>query len=356
MPKKRSPGLWLVVAAVLLALGAWLMRGAEPPERPATPEVRLPTRKTREEVRQAEVRRTWIAPEVPDAGVKRAPAKDPMLAMMPAEVKRGAVVAEFNAIMNSDLGQKLTKCLFDDADLTWFRDAGLDPVNGIDRVAMIDDNAVVTGDFSRVPWDSFGSIAKDYGPRAKLYETDEGRSFAVWNGQLLIAGRDESSIKATLDRLEYGGLQQGAPVVDESMAYGEVYGMVNAGFIASMLDKQDPKLAQLVRQSAESMQLHMDVSHDVGMVADVTPSDPATADELRRALGAAVSLARMRAVSAGNQDEASILDLARVHGAGEGGGFRLEAGVPYEIMSKALDECVAQQELSKRQRPDAGVE
>ena len=37
MQKKRSPVLWLVLAAVLLALGAWLMRAAEPPERAPTP-------------------------------------------------------------------------------------------------------------------------------------------------------------------------------------------------------------------------------------------------------------------------------------------------------------------------------
>jgi hypothetical protein len=221
---------------------------------------------------------------------------------------------------------------------------------------MIDDNAVVSGDFSRVPWDSFGNVAKDYGPRAKIYESGEGRRFAVWNGQMLIAGRDESSIKATLDRLENGGLQQGSPVLDDSMAYGEVYGVVNSNFIATMLDKQDPRLAQLMRQAAESMQLHMDVSHDVGMVADVKPTDPTTADELRRGLGAALSLARMRAVAEGNQDEASILDLARVHGAGEGGGFRLEAGVPYEIMAKGLDECVAERARQKLRKADAGVE
>jgi hypothetical protein len=351
--KKRSPVLWLVLAAVLLALGAWLMRGAEPPERSATPEVRMPTKKTREEAKQAEARRTWIA-DAPDAGVKRATARDPMLAMMPAEVKRGAVVAEFNAIMNSDLGQKLTNCLFDEGDLTWFRDAGVDPVNGIDRVAMIDNTAVVSGDFSKVAWGNFSESSKDYGPRAKIYEGG-GRSFGVWNGQMLITGRDEGEIRVTLDRLENGGPQQGSPVLDESMAYGEVYGLVNSGFIASMMEKQDPRLAQLMRQTADSMQLHMDVTHDVGMVADVSPTDPKTADELRRALGAAVSLARMKATAEGDQDEAAILDLARVGAAGEGGGFRLEAGVPYEIMSKGLDECVAERARAKLRKADGGA-
>jgi len=351
--KKRCPVLWLVLAVVLLGLGAWLMRGAEPPERPETPEVRMPTKKTREEVKQAEARRTWIA-DAPDAGVKRAPAKDPMLAMMPSEVKRGAVVAEFNAIMNSDLGQKLTNCLFDEDSLTWFRDAGVDPVNGIDRVAMIDNTAVVSGDFSHVAWSNFAQTSKDYGPRAKIYEASGGRKFGVWNGQMLITGRDEEDVRATLDRLENGGPQQGSPVLDESMAYGEVYGLVNSGFIASMMEKQDPRLAQLMRQTADSMQLHMDVTHDVGMVADVSPTDPKTADELRRALGAAVSLARMKASAEGDPDEAAILDLARVGAAGENGGFRLEAGVPYEIMSKGLDECVAERARAKLRKPDAG--
>ena len=369
--RRRTPVWWLLLAAVLLGAGAWLMRGAEPPDRDKPDPVELPTRMTREERVRGEERRTWLPPPPPpDAGVVAEPVRprDPVLAIMPSEVKRGAVVAEFNAIMNSELGGKLSNCLFGDGEgdevLQELRDAGMDPTQQIDRVAMIDDSVVVTGDFKNAQWKRFlpagQSVTKDYGRQGQLHEltrADGGTEvFATWGGQMFVAGGEEDDLKRVLDRLE-GNVQQGTPVVDESMAYGEVYGVVSAEPIADMLRKSDPQLATLIEQSAKSMELHMDVGHDVGMVADVKPSNAATTDELRRSLGAALSLARMQAAAKGEKDEADILDLARVRAAQEGGGFRLEAGLPHDFMSKALDECVAQKKQRNERRragaPDA---
>lgn len=373
--RRRFPVLWLVLAAVLLGLGAWLMRGAEPPDREKVDPVNLPTRMTRAERERGEERRTWLPFIAPDAGVIAEPQRprDPVLAMMPSEVKRGAVVAEFNAILNSELGGKLTDCLFGDAEsaslLQDLRDAGMDPTSKIDRVAMIDDSVVVSGDFKNAQWKRFAPpglepVSKDYGRQGQLHEItrrDGGTEFfATWGGQMFIAGGDEAELKQVLDRLEGSG-PQGTPVIDESMAYGEVYGVVSAQPIADMVRKSDPQLATMIEQSAKSMQLHMDVGHDVGMVADIDPSNATTTDELRRSLGAALSLARMQAAAKGEKDQADILDLARVREAEAGGGFRLEAGLPNAFMSKALDECIAQRkQRAERRRSglevDAGID
>ena len=99
--RRRTPWVWLIVAALLLAGGAWLMRGAEPPSREAPNPVRLPTRMNEAENQRADDRRTWVPMLEADAGVMTVPppARDPVLAIMPSEVKRGAVVAEFNAIV-----------------------------------------------------------------------------------------------------------------------------------------------------------------------------------------------------------------------------------------------------------------
>jgi len=276
---------------------------------------------------------------------------------MPPEVKRAAVVAEFNAIVNSELGGLMTECLFGDSDfLNELRDAGMDPTTRVDRVAMVDDSLVVTGDFKESGWKKFlppDAVSKGYGRQGQMIEVpreDGGvETFAVWGGQMFVAGGDEASQKAILDRLEGNGPQT-KPVLDESMAYGDVYGLITSGMLADLVGKQDPRVADAIRESAQDVQLHMDVSHDGGMVADVQSGDPQKADELRRTIGSALSLARMKAQAEGKNDQADLLDLTHVGSANGSPGFRLEAGVPYEYMEKTFRQCVADRKERARKR------
>jgi hypothetical protein len=360
--RKKTPWVWLVVAGLLLAAGAWLMRGAEPPAREPPPPVRLPTRMTGNERTRAEERRVWVPPPMDGGdGTPQRP-RDPVLAIMPSEVKRGAVVAEFNAIMNSELGGLMADCFFGDGPfMNDLRDAGLDPVQKVDRVAMVDDSLVVTGDFKNAGWKKFlppNAVSKGYGSKGELIEVtrpDGGLdSYAAWGGQMFIAGGNEADQKAILDRLEGGGPPQGPPVLDDSMAYGEVYGVVAASAAAELLGQEDPRLAEILRQSAKDLQLHMDVSHDVGLVADVKGEDPQKAEELRRSIGSALSLARMQAAAQGKKDEADLLDLARVESAEGGSNFRLAAGVPHDFMKKGLEQCVAERKARLERQRDAG--
>jgi hypothetical protein len=357
--RRQTPWVWLVVAVVLLAAGAWIMRGAEPPERPPPAPVELPWRMSERERQRAEERRTWLAPVAFDAGVVAPPQrpKDPVLALMPPELKRGAVVAEFNAIMNSELGGLMADCLFGDGPfMQELRDAGLDPSTSIDRVAMVDDSMVVTGNFQGAGWRRFlpeRAVSKGYGRQGELIEVsreDGGvETFAAWGGQMFIGGGTEAEQKAILDRLEGGGPAQ-RPALDDSMAYGEVYGVVNASTLAQLIGTQDERLGQVIGDTAKAVQLHMDVSHDVGLVADVDAKDAQKTEELRRSLGSALSLARMQAAAKGKRDEADLLDLARVKSAHEGNAFRLEAGVPHDYMKKVLVRCAADRKARQARR------
>ncbi len=226
--------------------------------------------------------------------------------------------------MNSEIGGLMAECVFGDEDgfLGELRDAGMDPMSKVDRVAMIDDAMVVTGDFKDAQWRRFlpeSAVAKDYGQKGQLVEVPRGdggvQSFATWGGQMFIAGGDEASQKLLLDRLDGRGPATLKPVVDDSMAYGEVYGVLNPSALGQLLGQENPLLGDLVEKTTRGVQVHMDVSHDLGLVADVDPNDAASSDELRRALGSALSLARMKAAAEGKREEADMLDLARVKAA-----------------------------------------
>jgi hypothetical protein len=354
MSATRRRGWWWLAAAVLLLGGAaWLMFAGDPPIPDEPERMRLPTRMRSEEVERSQSRRTLPPlPPSSDSGLPPEDAplpRDPVLALMPPRVKQLAVVAEFNAIVNSDLGTLMMDCFFsgdphDESLLAQLRDAGLDPTRNIDRLAVIDDAFVATGTFQPGAIEElFGgdAVVKDYGPRGKLYEvplSDGGTGVtASWGDQMLLVGADEAGLKSILDRLDSPSPSPAA--LTEEQAYGEVYGVISPDTIGRIFGEENPELAETFLQATTGVELHADVSHDVGLVADLTGADPSKTEELRRALGGALSLARMRAQSKGHTDEAELLDLARVSAAGNGK-FRLQAGLPYEYMKKVFTECV----------------
>lgn len=357
---RRRGWWWLVLAGALLSLGAWLMLGAEPPPRPAPPYVSLPRKMTPDERTRVVERRTWV-PTVDAGALAAAPPpqrpRDPLLSMMPETVERGAVVAEVNAILNSELGGLLFDCVTAGGrgDLDVMRDAGFDPKVHLDRIALIDDSFVMTGQLESMPFPA-GTVTKDYGPRAKLLELpgDEQRSAGLWNNQLLVFGADEATTRALLDRLERAEANA-RPVLDDSQAYGEVYGVVGPQALADLFGDDDPRVRDLLVGATKGLSLHVDVSHDVGVVADVEAKDSTKTDDLRKSIGSLLSIARLRAQNRGRNDQADLLDLARVR-SGEGAGFRVEAGVPHELVKSMLQSCVDRQqrravEAAARARP-----
>jgi hypothetical protein len=354
--------LWLLAAGALLLLGALVMHSGDASTRREAPSVRLPKRMSHDEVVRTETRRTLLLSTL-DAGVVAAPSRprDPVLALVPAQLKRGAVVAEFNALVNSDLGALMMGCVFGDENgmLAQLADAGFNASTQVDRVAFIDDNMVVTGDFKQSPWKRLlpaEPVSWRYGDKGNIYQFGDGsrqQTFAVWNGQMMLSGGSEASQRQMIDRLE-GRAPSVESAIDESMAYGEVYGLVSADALAQMLGRADPRLSETLRRSANTVSLHLSASHDVGLVADIDGKDAAQSEDLRKALGSALSLARMQAQANGESQNAELLDLARVGAANAGAGFRLEAGLPYEFMQKNLTDCIARQKERRLHPSDAG--
>ncbi|MBK7865373.1 MAG: hypothetical protein IPJ65_43610 [Archangiaceae bacterium] len=351
--------LYLLAAAVLLAVGAWLTSGGDPPAPVSFPKVHMPRGPEKEDRERARAR-AQSQPQQPKVVLEAPPGApaprptDPVLAALPPQVKEVAMVVEANALRNSDLGEPLIACLTSGGGgdaLALARDAGFDPLTQLDRVSMFDDTVMLTGDFKGLRLDD--AAAEHYGD-ATLRERPrregddrEPQLFATWRDQVALVGTRED-VKHAIDRLEGRVAAGEQPVLRDSNAYGEMYGVLQPSAFASMFDELDPKLSQFIRGAAQSVELHVDAMHDVGMVADVKGGDAAQVDELRRMMGGAIAAMRAKAVAEGKNDAADVLDLSRVL-APKGGGtsFSMELGLPYELMKKQLERCA---EAGKRRR------
>jgi hypothetical protein len=170
---------------------------------------------------------------------------------------------------------------------------------------------------------------------------------------MMLVGDSEASLRSSLDRLENPPDPSASPVLGADQAYGEMYGVITSEAISKVIAQQDPQLAETFRGAAKDVQLHADVDHDVGLVADIDGADADKAEELRRALGGALSLGRMQAQSKGRLDEAQLLDSASVKAAGNGR-FRMQAGLPYDYMKKVFQGCV-DRKRTDAQKPDASA-
>ncbi|MBN1206223.1 MAG: hypothetical protein JXB05_15005 [Myxococcaceae bacterium] len=358
--KRRRGGIWLALAVVLLAVGAWLMftgQGDEPP--PQAPKVDFPRRMRQEEWKRAERRRTQVLALAPDAGPTEATPRrprDPVLAALPRGKGKSAVVIEANALRHSPIGELLVDCLMRDGGkrMDAFRQfSGVDPLQDLDRLVITDDGLILSGNFGNARFKELFKerVSSDYGPGARVYEpgsivvtlpdggTGRGQgdeTVATWNDQLLVVGDTPGAVKDVLDRVEGRGSDE-PPVISEGSTYGEMYGVVSVEQLARMLGRDQPELADQLREVADSVELHLDARSDVAMVAEIRGSDEAKVTDLGKSLGAALSVARLKAQADGNKDLAQLLDFAQVQP--DGSEFKLELAVPIDAIRERLAFC-----------------
>jgi hypothetical protein len=368
----RRRGIWLALAVVLLGLGAGLMvmgQGDEPP--PERPEVEFPRRMRRQDWKRAEQRRTQVVQQPVDAGPQPAEPqrpRDPVLAALPRGPGRSAVVIEANALRYSPIGELLLDCLMRDGGkrMDEFRRlSGVDPMQDLDRVVITDKGVVLSGNFSKARFKEMFQerAASDYGPGARVYEPGSvvvtekdgterrGRDNGVvgtWNDQLLVVGDTPESVKEVLDQVHGGGSNE-PPVISEGSTYGEMYGVLSVEQIAKLVPPDQGDLAQRLREVASTVELHMDARSDVALVAEIRGTDEGKVTDLGKSLGAALSVARLKAQAEGNKDLAQMLDFAKVQP--EGSQFRMELAVPLDVIKERLAFC-----RDERQAADAKQE
>ena len=174
--------------------------------------------------------------------------------------------------------------------------------------------------------------------RGMLYEPPSERRWrrviGVWGSSLLIAGRSAAEVEQAIDRLE--GRRRSDPPLDESNAYGEIYGVFSAKELSRLLPEET---ATRLNGTAERVELHVDTrdEHDVLIVADANGRDVGAVDDLGKSLGAALAVARVTARHDGDEALAELLDLARISPAA--GSFRVEVGLPLELLRRRFGRC-----------------
>lgn len=290
------------------------------------------------------------APLAPAVAPPRPAVEDPVLRALGGAGGRSAMVVEANAIRHSPIGELLMACMKNrarrDPVERLREELGVDPLEQIDRVAVGDDALVVSGHFEGAKWDglleqfdgsTYGEKARFFTRRAENVIQGQPREevLAVWNDQLLVVADSEEEARRVIDRIE-GRLPVDEPLIPESATYGELYGVLAAEDVARLFEEQQPELAARLREVASSVELHMDTRSDVGIVADVKGENRDDVADLAKAMGAALSVARLRAEAEG-QNVAEFLDLARVRPQGDQ--FTLELALPLPLLEKHLAFC-----------------
>jgi hypothetical protein len=177
-----------------------------------------------------------------------------------------------------------------------------------------------------------------YGEKARFFahgDGTQGESLAVWRDELLLLGDDRAEIEAAIDRLE-GRAPPAPPAIDESSTYGEIYGVLAAQQLAELIPAEQGALRQRVLEAAERVELHVDASGDVAIVAAVQGPQADSVRDLGKSLGAALSLARLKAQADGEDVLAEMLEFARVQPQGDR--FALELALPLELLERHLGE------------------
>jgi hypothetical protein len=344
----KRRGAWLGLAVVLLALSAWLMsRGDKEKPTVRPPKVEFPRQAKPEEQTRNSRRRTLAPLPMASADAEGFRSKrDPMLVALPTDPKRSAMVFELEALKESPIMQIWLDCLLarnsrEKMDLARFKDKfGIDPLEDVERIAVSSEKVVLMqGSFANARFDGEAWTKRTYGEKGVIYENqDTGRVVGMWGPDMMIAsGSPDSSepVEDAIDRLESTDPQQ-KTILNDYSAYGDVYGVLSPEDLSKMLPPEQAALAAKIRSVVERVDIHVDASDDVAMVADVDGPDGDDLGDLSKSFGAALAVGRIKAKSDGDDKLAELLDSAKVKP--YGGRFSVDVALPIDAL-KDLGPC-----------------
>jgi hypothetical protein len=343
---------WLVAFAALLGLAAFLMsRG----DRPAKPERVLKAEFPRspapwEEQRNQQRRTLAPSPPLPghEEGFSRK--RDPLLVALPVEKNKSAVVFEVAALKESPIGQIWLDCMLarqaEDDTRGRGRDKfketfGLDPLEDVDRVAFSSGEvAILSVTKGAAHIERSGWERRSFGQNGVIYEEPKGPTgrslvMATWGDELVLAGPDVAAIEAAIGRLESKEPGRSSVIPDWSV-YGDIYGVLAPEELADMLPEEQGDLAARLRAAVDRVDLHVDTSEDVAIVADVNGAHNEDVSDLAKSMGAALSVARAAAEDNGDEHLRELLDYAKVRPTD--GHFSLDVALPLDLL-KEMGPC-----------------
>jgi hypothetical protein len=269
--------------------------------------------------------------------------RDPFLRALPIREGDPFVVLEANALRHSRLGELFVQCILADHPEAFSeiaKETGIDPLKDVDRVAFTGAAVVVSGYFDRVRWEAYeeetGTRGVRYGDEATLWASSDEEALAAWRGQLVIAG-PATDVRRAIDQLEGRAEPPRKDLADE-IGYGELYGVVPGAAARRLLPSGDAGLGERIAEAAQRIELHVDAREDVAGVIRVSSAPGAAVDDLSRSLGAALSVARVKAAATNDRKLAALLENAQVV-PGEAG-FRVEIALPAEVLQEFFRDCV----------------
>lgn len=351
---------WLVLAAVLLGLGAWLMAGKAkpPPKAIARP---FPVAPKMAEVERMQARRTWSPPPIVASASSSAAApappaapRDPLLLAFAAPADM-ALMVEARALLDTPVAGMLLDCMSNGEKEEMeksMREQGIDWRKAIERAGVFKEQGkggemlALQGNFAGADWKKIapGAEERTVGDQGRILVRSGGEATGIWRDQMVLVG-ESSSVERAMKRLS-GELPPGPSPISENEAYGEIYGMLGAEALAKLAPPEMRSKVEVLSR----VELHVDALDDILLVMDGSgrPDEHGHSSheivELAKTMAAAVSVARVKARADKDDVLVDLLDQSRVRPFQ--GGIRAELAVPLETVKKHLAGCKKHPELS----------
>jgi hypothetical protein len=338
---------WLFGALALLALAAWLMsRGdsvASTDEK--KPRVEFPRHPKQADQDRNRRRRTLPAPPARADSDVQPSKRDPVITALPHSKGKSVMVFEASALKETPLAKHWLDCMMSGRQrrrIDGIRERfGVDVLEDIDRFAVSSEEVfIASGDFGQVKWEEINGPPRVYGNKGVIFvRGQEGRrvdTIGIWNDEMLMVANSVEAVEAAMDRLE-----DRAPVEEPRLRewdqYGDVYGVLSADDIAKLFPEDQRDLADRLRGAVQDVEIHVDASEDVAIVAEVAGGVESEVEDLAKSLGGALSLARLKAQSDGEDKLAELLDYAKIRPSG--GRFSIDLALPLDVLIRQMGPC-----------------